>query len=83
MSPEKLYKAAFPHGEDILALPVEDLDQATRWYGVAFGMAEVERRDDPVPAVVLERDGKKYQVFFVVAPDRLCYYFHRPLENSG
>ena len=26
-----------------------------------------------------ERDGKKYQVFFVVAPDGLCYYFHQPL----
>jgi hypothetical protein len=24
-----------------------------------------------------ERDGKKYQVFFVVAPDGLCYYFHQ------
>lgn len=27
-----------------------------------------------------ERDGKKYQVFFVVAPDALCYYFHQPLD---
>ena len=26
-----------------------------------------------------ERDGKRYQVFFVVAPDALCYYFHEPL----
>jgi catechol 2,3-dioxygenase-like lactoylglutathione lyase family enzyme len=26
-----------------------------------------------------ERDGKKYQVFFVAAPDGLCYYFHEPL----
>ena len=26
-----------------------------------------------------ERDGKKYQVFFVVAPDGLCYYFHEPV----
>ncbi|MCY4027159.1 MAG: VOC family protein [Acidobacteria bacterium] len=26
-----------------------------------------------------EREGKKYQVFFVVAPDGLCYYFHQPL----
>ena len=23
-----------------------------------------------------ERDGKKFNVFFVVAPDGLCYYFH-------
>jgi hypothetical protein len=27
-----------------------------------------------------ERDGQKLQVFFVVAPDGLCYYFHQLLE---
>jgi catechol 2,3-dioxygenase-like lactoylglutathione lyase family enzyme len=26
-----------------------------------------------------ERDGKKLQVFFVVAPDGLCYYFHEEI----
>jgi catechol 2,3-dioxygenase-like lactoylglutathione lyase family enzyme len=26
-----------------------------------------------------ERDGKKFRVFFVVAPDGLCFYFHEPL----
>ena len=128
---EKLYEAAFPYAEDILALPVEDLDQAAKWYGAAFGLVEVARRDDPVPTVILERDGvqigfavnggdasqegaailvndihkardeieangvetgnwrvdeldgKKYQVFFVVAPDGLCYYFHQPIEDAG
>jgi catechol 2,3-dioxygenase-like lactoylglutathione lyase family enzyme len=30
-----------------------------------------------------ERDGKKFQVFFVVAPDGLCYYFHEPLEEAA
>ena len=29
-----------------------------------------------------ERDGKKLQVFFVVAPDGLCYYFHEPLDAT-
>ena len=29
-----------------------------------------------------ERDGQKYQVFFVVAPDGLCYYFHEPVEGT-
>jgi hypothetical protein len=29
-----------------------------------------------------ERDGKKLQVFFVVAPDGLCYYFHQPIADS-
>ena len=26
-----------------------------------------------------ERNGQRFQVFFVVAPDDLCYYFHEPL----
>ena len=29
-----------------------------------------------------ERDGKKFKVFFIVAPDGLCYYFHEPLAAS-
>ena len=29
-----------------------------------------------------ERDGKKFQVFFVVAPDGLCYYFQEPLSDA-
>ena len=28
-----------------------------------------------------ERDGKKLNVFFVVAPDGLCYYFHEPISG--
>ena len=27
-----------------------------------------------------EHEGQKLQVFFVVAPDGLCYYFHEPIE---
>jgi hypothetical protein len=90
-------------------------------------MTEVERRAEPVPTVILERDGtrigfainggdasqdgaailvsniarikdelegkgaqvgnwrvdqnngRRFQVFFVVAPDGLCYYFHEPI----
>jgi hypothetical protein len=30
-----------------------------------------------------QRDGKRFQVFFVVAPDGLCYYFHEPAYDSG
>ena len=26
-----------------------------------------------------ERDGEKFNVFFVVAPDGLCYYFNEPI----
>lgn len=124
------FKAAFPYQEDVLALPVKDLDAAAKWYTEHFGMREVDRLDQPVPAVILERDGtrigfainggdpeqegaavlvsniqgmrdelaahganignwriderdgKKFQVFFVVAPDGLCYYFHEPLAES-
>jgi len=126
MSHDPLFKAAFPYQKDVLALPVADLDAAARWYARAFGLTEVERRTDPQPADILERDGvrfgfainggdasqdgaailvsdiararqeleangvkvgelcveehngRKLQVFFVVAPDGLCYYFHQP-----
>src|SRR3954467_5023430 len=118
-----LFKRAFPYQEDVLALPVVDLDAAARWYSNAFGLREVERRDRPHQAVILERDGVKIgfaltggdasqegaaievsdidraskeieaaglqignagieekhgerrSVFFVVAPDGLCFYF--------
>lgn len=123
----KLLEAAHPFQDDVLALPVEDLDATAQWYADAFGLTEVERHEDPVPTVILERDcvqigfainggdagmdgaailvtdikaaraelrkngikvknwriderdGKKFRVFFVVAPDGLCYYFHQPL----
>ena len=128
--PMKLYEAAYPFQDDVLALPVEDLDTTAKWYADAFGLHEVERREEPVPTVILERDGvrigfainggdasmdgaailvtdikraraelksngvkvknwridkrdgKKFRVFFVVAPDGLCYYFHQPLSSS-
>lgn len=126
----KLFEAAFPFQENVLALPVKDIDQAASWYGEKFGLVEVERRDDPLPTVIMERegarigfqvngadagndgaailvadaarardelaargvetgnwrvderDGEKYQVFFVVAPDGLCYYFHQRLQEK-
>ncbi len=129
MRPEKLYVAAFPFADDVLALPVEDIEQTVKWYGDAFGLEEIERRESPLPTVIMERDslrlgfainggdasqdgaaiqvsdiqrareeleakdirtanwrvderdGQKYQVFFVVAPDGLCYYFHQPIEE--
>jgi catechol 2,3-dioxygenase-like lactoylglutathione lyase family enzyme len=129
MSSEAQFKKAFPYQKDVLALPVTDLDAASAWYCAHFGMVEVERHEQPVPTVVLERDGtrlgfsinggdasqdgaavlvsnlqalkdeferngtqvgnwridqrngQQYQVFFVVAPDGLCYYFHEPLRE--
>lgn len=128
MSSEPQFKGAFPYQKDVLALPVTDLDAASRWYCTHFGMNEVERFQQPVPTVILERDGtrigfsinggdasqdgaavlvsniraikdelernganignwrvderdgQKYQVFFVVAPGGLCYYFFEPLS---
>jgi catechol 2,3-dioxygenase-like lactoylglutathione lyase family enzyme len=127
MSEAARFKAAFPYQKDVLALPVADLDAASRWYSENFGMVEVERRKEPSPTVILERNGtrigfsingrdasqdgaailvagigdvkneleakgvkignwrvderngQRFQVFFVVAPDGLCYYFHEPL----
>jgi catechol 2,3-dioxygenase-like lactoylglutathione lyase family enzyme len=131
MSSAPQFKAAYPYQKDVLALPVTNLDAAAQWYSEHFGMREVERLDQPVPTVILERDGtqigfainggdpeqdgaailvtnirgmkeeleakgakvgnwrvddrdgRKYQVFFVVAPDGLCYYFHAPLEDAA
>ena len=131
MSSEPQFKGAFPYQKDVLALPVTDLDAASRWYCTHFGMNEVERFQQPVPTVILERDGtrigfsinggdasqdgaavlvshiraikdelernganignwrvdeqggQRYQVFFVVAPDGLCYYFHEPIEGAA
>jgi catechol 2,3-dioxygenase-like lactoylglutathione lyase family enzyme len=127
---DKLFAAAYPFREDVLSLPVNDLDQAAAFYGDAFGLTDVERRDGP-PTLIMERDGvrigfcingedasqdgaairvtdihraraeleakgievrnwrvderdgKKLQVFFVVAPDGLCFYFHQALAEDG
>ena len=124
----KLFEAAFPFADDVLTLPVKDIDTAAQYYSGAFGLHEIERHSDPVPTVIMERDGtrigfavnggdptqdgaairvsdaqrakdeieangvetgnwrvderdgQKLQVFFVVAPDGLCYYFHQPID---
>jgi catechol 2,3-dioxygenase-like lactoylglutathione lyase family enzyme len=126
---DALFSQAFPFADDVLALPVTDLDNTVAWYKTAFGLTEVSRTDHPVPTVITERDGvqigfainggdatqdgaailvndihrareeieaagvetgnwrvderdgQKLQVFFVVAPDGLCFYFHQPLND--
>ena len=126
--PEPAFKSASPYKDDVLALPVTDLDAASNWYSQHFGMTEVERRTSPHPTVILERDGvrigfainggdpsqegaairvadingvkaqlesngiavadmrvderdgERFNVFFVVAPDGLCYYFNEPVN---
>lgn len=127
---DKLFAAAYPFADDVLALPVEDLDRAATFYAKAFGLTEVERRETP-PTVIMERDGvrigfsenggdasqdgaailvtdihrardelegkgvetgewriderdgKKLQVFFVVAPDGLCFCIHQPIDEES
>jgi catechol 2,3-dioxygenase-like lactoylglutathione lyase family enzyme len=59
MLSEPQFKQAFPYQKDVLALPVADVDAASRWYCAHFGMREVERLERPVPTVVLERDGTR------------------------
>ena len=59
MSSQARFKEAYPFQNDVLALPVTDLDVASRWYTEHFGMPEVERLDQPVPTVILERDGTR------------------------
>lgn len=129
MAQKALFEKAFPYGDDVLALPVTDLDAAAEWYAQHFAMVEVERRSEAHPTVIMERDGvhigfsvnggdssqdgaailvsdihaaraeleangvkvgnwriderdgKRLQVFFVVAPDGLCYYFHQPIAS--
>ncbi|QDV84581.1 VOC family protein [Planctomycetes bacterium TBK1r] len=124
------FKAAFPYQHDVLKLPVADISDASTWYCKHFGMEETQRTLEPIPSVILQRDGTEigfaenggdasqdgaailvsdileikkelesrgaktgevrtddrdgelYTVFFVVAPDGLCYYFHEA-QTSG
>ena len=128
MTDRPTFQSAAPYLDDVLALPVLDLDRASEWYCKHFGMSEVERLEDSTPSVILqrdgtrigfavnggdpsqegaairvsdiegvksqlaangtsvgesrvdERDGEKLNVFFVVAPDGLCFYFYEPIN---
>ena len=57
------------------AILVTDIDRARRELE-ANGVKTANWRVD-------EREGRQYQVFFVVAPDGLCYYFHQPIDRPG
>ena len=129
MTDQPLFEAAYPFADDVMSLPVEDIDRTVSWYKNAFDLTEVERHNTSVPTVILERDGvqigfainggdaendgaailvtdihrardeiegrgietgnwriderdgKKLRVFFVVAPDGLCFYFHQPINE--
>ena len=129
MSERPSFLSASAYKDEILALPVSELDAASSWYCKHFGMTETARLDAPCPAVILQRDGvqmgfavnggdpsqdgaairvrdihgvkkqleskgidvgamrvderqgEKFNVFFVIAPDGLCYYFHEPVAG--
>jgi catechol 2,3-dioxygenase-like lactoylglutathione lyase family enzyme len=57
--PQPTFQSAAPYHNDVLALPVTDLDAASAWYTKHFGMCEVDRTDAPVPTVILERNGTR------------------------
>jgi len=55
--------------------------------GAAILVSDIRRAKEQIEANGIsignwridERDGQKLQVFFVVAPDGLCFYFHQPI----
>jgi catechol 2,3-dioxygenase-like lactoylglutathione lyase family enzyme len=55
--------------------------------GAAILVSDIRRAKEQIEANgvsianwrVEERDGQKLQVFFVLAPDGLCFYFHQPI----
>jgi catechol 2,3-dioxygenase-like lactoylglutathione lyase family enzyme len=57
-------------GAAILVTGIEDMRDELEAKGVRIGNWRVD-----------ERNGQRFQVFFVVAPDGLCYYFHEPLSE--
>jgi len=58
-------------GAAVLVSGIHELKEEFESNGVKIGSLKAE-----------ERDGRKLQVFFVVAPDGLCYYFHEPMGVS-
>ena len=123
---------AAPYQEDILDLPVANVDKATPFYETIMGFIVVGRSSDPYPSVLLERDGvriglaengrdpsqhgaffqvndieavfeefranglerdepgfrvddhgdRSFRVFFIVAPDQLCYCIGEDVTGS-
>ncbi len=57
------------NGAAIVVSGIEALRQELEASGATVGNWRID-----------QRDGDKYQVFFVVAPDGLCYYFHECLS---
>lgn len=58
-------------GAAILVSGIEQIKEELEAKGIEIGNWRVD-----------EREGKKFQVFFVVAPDGLCFYFHQPVGEA-
>jgi len=56
-------------GAAILVTNIEQLQAEFEANGVPIANSRID-----------ERNGQEFQVFFVVAPDGLCYYFHEPVD---
>lgn len=57
-------------GAAILVSNIQGMKEELESNGVEIGNWRID-----------ERDGQKLQVFFVVAPDGLCFYFHEPIQQ--
>lgn len=119
MSTKAFFKTASPYQDDVMNLPVEDVDQAIPFYETIMGFQLEARQDTPHTSAVLSRDDVRiglaenggdpsndgcffevddvelafselqangldreapdyqvddpYLLFFIVAPDGLCY----------
>ena len=56
MSTKAFFKAASPYQDDVMNLPVEDLNQAIPFYETIMGFQVEARRDTPHKSAVLSRD---------------------------
>jgi len=56
MSISAQFLFALPYANDLLALPVTDLEEASNWYSKHFGLIETSRSDQPTATIIMRRD---------------------------
>jgi hypothetical protein len=84
LTDDPLFLWASPYQADVLALPVADVDAAILVSDIGRARAELQANGlDIANERIDERDGVAYRVFFVVAPDGLCFYFHQPVSGEA
>ncbi|MBM3213674.1 hypothetical protein FJZ36_01985 [Candidatus Poribacteria bacterium] len=58
-----VYRSVHPIGDtDPNGMPVADVERAAAWYAEKMGFRAKPRRSNPVPTVVLERDGVEFTI---------------------